>query len=170
MKTKTENRTLTIFLEGRIDTNNAGEVEREISEAVGNRDDSVEHVVMDAGALEYISSAGLRVLMKLRKELKEPLRISEVSRDVYEIFETTGFTELFDIRKALREAGMGSDVRRIFWHIRPAGDWKDHADAPSLDEPLCCLPGTCHRPGSKGDHGGDDEGAGAAFSGAGICV
>ena len=99
MKTKTENRTLTIFLEGRIDTNNAGEVEREISEAVGNRDDSVEHVVMDAGALEYISSAGLRVLMKLRKELKEPLRISEVSRDVYEIFETTGFTELFEFRR-----------------------------------------------------------------------
>ena len=103
MKTKMEDRILTIFLEGRIDTNNAGEAEREIFEAVGNRDGAVEHVMLDAGALKYISSAGLRVLMKLRKELKEPLRISGVSRDVYEIFETTGFTELFDIRKALRE-------------------------------------------------------------------
>ncbi|MBQ8966101.1 phosphotransferase [Ruminococcus sp.] len=100
MKTATENGTLTIFPEGRIDTNNAAKTEQEIFHAVG---DSTADIVIDAKDLEYISSAGLRVLMKLRKKVGRPLPVINVSRDVYEIFETTGFTELLEIKKALRE-------------------------------------------------------------------
>ena len=99
MKTSIENNTLTIFLEGRIDTSNAAQTEKEIFDAAGSRTD----IVIDAAKLDYISSAGLRVLMKLRKSINKPLPIRNVSRDVYDIFETTGFTELFDVRKALRE-------------------------------------------------------------------
>ena len=101
MKTMKESSTLIICLEGRIDTNNASEVEREIFSAAGERDGA--DIVLDAAGLEYISSAGLRVLMKLRKSLDKPLSIINVSRDVYDIFETTGFTELLDVKKALRE-------------------------------------------------------------------
>ena len=64
MRTATENNTLTVFLEGRIDTNNAAQTEKEISDAVNGRGEDVQNIVIDAEALEYISSAGLRVLMK----------------------------------------------------------------------------------------------------------
>lgn len=100
MKTNISNNTLTIFLEGRIDTNNAAQTEQEIFSAV---EDKSEDIVLDAASLEYISSAGLRVLMKLRKSLDKPLPMINVSRDVYDILETTGFTELLDVKKALRE-------------------------------------------------------------------
>jgi uncharacterized protein (TIGR02172 family) len=103
MKTKSENGILVLYLEGRIDTNNAAETEKEIFSAVEEKKDDTEKVKIDAGNLEYISSAGLRVLMKLRKSLGYPLEVTDVSRDVYDIFETTGFTELLDVKKALRE-------------------------------------------------------------------
>ena len=107
MKTSFENNTLTIFLEGRIDTSNAAQTEKEIFDAAGDRTD----IVIDAAALEYISSAGLRVLMKLRKSINKPLPIRNVSRDVYDIFETTGFTELFDVKKALRKVSVSGCER-----------------------------------------------------------
>ncbi len=101
MKTVNENNTLTIFPKGRIDSNNAAQTENEIMSALDSA--KAENVVVDAKDLEYISSAGLRVLMKLRKAIKKPLPMVNVSRDIYEILDTTGFTELFDVKKALRE-------------------------------------------------------------------
>ena len=101
MNIKTENNTLTVFLEGRIDTNNAAQTESEIFAAVDGV--SGADIIIDAEKLDYISSAGLRVLMKLRKSTNKPLLVINVSRDVYDIFETTGFTELLDVKKALRE-------------------------------------------------------------------
>jgi len=100
MRTVLENGTVTLFLEGRIDINNAPQTESEI---FGALEGAPERVVIDAEKLEYISSAGLRVLMKLCKKLGSPVTMLNVSRDVYEILETTGFTELLDVQKALRE-------------------------------------------------------------------
>ena len=94
---------LTVSLEGRIDTNNAAQTEREIFGAVEGR---TGEIIIDAAKLEYISSAGLRVLMKLRKSINKPLPVINVSRDVYDIFDTTGFTELLDVRKALRKVSV----------------------------------------------------------------
>ena len=91
----------TIYLEGRVDTSNAGEVEQSIFSKIQSMDDP--EITIDAGKLEYISSAGLRVLMKLKKEIGKTLPIINVSPEVYDIFETTGFTELFDVKKKLRE-------------------------------------------------------------------
>jgi len=101
MRTRLENNTLTICLEGRIDSNNAPLVESEIMAAV----DEVANVeiILDAEKLEYISSAGLRVLMKLRKRAGKALPVLNVSPEVYEIFDMTGFTELLDVKKRLRE-------------------------------------------------------------------
>ena len=101
MKTTTENKTLTVFLEGRIDTNNAAQTESEIFAAVDGV--SGADIIIDAEKLEYISSAGLRILMKLRKSIDKPLPVINVSRDIYDIFETTGFTDLLGVRKALRK-------------------------------------------------------------------
>ena len=100
MRTLTENNRLTFFPEGRIDTNNAARAESEMIAALS---DFSGEVLIDAENLEYISSAGLRVLMRLRKSLSSPVKIINVSSGVYEIFETTGFTEIFEVSKRMRE-------------------------------------------------------------------
>ncbi len=104
MKTTLENDKLTIFLEGRIDSGSAPAAEREILSAVGNA--SGANVVLDAEKLEYVSSAGLRVLMKLRRRAGTALPILNASAEVYDILEVTGFTELFDVRKRLRRVSV----------------------------------------------------------------
>ena len=101
MKTTYENNTLTLHLEGRIDSNNASSVEHEIMDAMAAAQGA--EIVLDAEKLEYISSAGLRVLMKLRKQVGKALTVLNVSPEVYDIFEVTGFTELLDVKKRLRE-------------------------------------------------------------------
>lgn len=89
--TENEGKT-TFYLEGRIDTNNAPQVEKEIFDAIEGK---TSDIVIDAEKLEYISSAGLRVLMKLRKSIDKQLPVINVSRDVYDIFETTGFVRSY---------------------------------------------------------------------------
>ena len=88
---------LDIDLEGRIDASNAAAAEGEI---FGIKNANLEkHVVIDADKLEYISSAGLRVILRLRKE--EPkLAIINVAADVYEVFDMTGFTDMITVEKA----------------------------------------------------------------------
>ena len=88
---------LYIAVEGRVDASNAADAEKKIFEIKHANADK--HVVMDADNLEYISSAGLRVILKLRKE--EPkLAIINVNPDVYEVFDMTGFTDMVTIEKA----------------------------------------------------------------------
>ena len=98
-----ETRCLTIALEGRIDSYNAGETETAIMEL--REQNGAAEIVFDAAKLEFISSAGLRVLLKVRK-LQSELNILNVSRDVYEIFDMTGFSEMMNIQKALRELSL----------------------------------------------------------------
>ncbi|MBR5827306.1 MAG: anti-sigma factor antagonist [Clostridia bacterium] len=93
---RTDKDILYISLEGRIDASNAAEVEGEIAEI--RKVNPGMHTVLDADALEYISSAGLRIMLRLRKE--EPkLAIINVSPEVYGVFEMTGFTEMITIEK-----------------------------------------------------------------------
>ena len=88
---------LYIAIEGRIDATNAAEAEEKIFNIKNENPD--EHTVIDADKLEYISSAGLRVILRLRKE--EPkLAIINVAPDVYEVFDMTGFTDMVTVEKA----------------------------------------------------------------------
>ena len=88
---------LYIAVEGRIDASNAPQAEEKIF-AIKN-DNPGKHTVIDADNLEYISSAGLRVILRLRKE--EPkLAIINVATDVYEVFDMTGFTDMVTVEKA----------------------------------------------------------------------
>lgn len=104
MKTNFENNVLTIYLEGRVDSANAPAVEAELLGAVNGNPGAA--LILDADGLEYISSAGLRVLMKLRKQTGKSLPVVNVSPEVYEIFDMTGFTELLDVKKRLREVSV----------------------------------------------------------------
>ena len=91
---------LIIRLFNRLDTSNAPIVEKKIIDAIN--ENSSEEVVFDIENLEYISSAGLRIFIKVYKLTGKKILILNASRDVYDIFETTGFAEMFEIKKAYR--------------------------------------------------------------------
>ena len=81
-------------IKGKIDSTNAAAFEEEIMEALPKE--------LDASKLEYISSAGLRVLLRLKKTVGD-VTVVNASSEVYEIFDVTGFTSILDVKKALRE-------------------------------------------------------------------
>ncbi len=89
-----------ISLSGRVDTTNSAEVEEEILGITEKHPG--ETPVLDAENLEYISSAGLRVVLRLKKRFPE-LRIINVQPEVYDVFDMTGFTEMLTIEKAFRK-------------------------------------------------------------------
>ena len=88
-----------IVLSGRIDSNNAREAEEAINVVLEGND--ALPIVIDMQELSYISSAGLRVLLHLKK-LNDELKIINVNSDVYEILDMTGFTQMMTIEKAYR--------------------------------------------------------------------
>lgn len=90
---------LTIFLDGRVDSSNAETTESEICSIC--QTNSAQALVLDAEALQYISSAGLRVILRLRKS-DPTLKIINASSEVYDIFDMTGFTEMIPVEKAYR--------------------------------------------------------------------
>ena len=94
------NKTFTICLEGRIDSGNAAQAEESLMSQLSDAEPT-SAVVLDAAKLEYISSAGLRVILRIKKKFKD-LSIVNVNTDVYEIFDMTGFTEMMQVSKAYR--------------------------------------------------------------------
>ncbi len=89
---------LTIVPEGRISSSNAMAVEEEIKKELHD----VTSVIVDCADLKYISSAGLRILLRIKKAVSEVTALN-VSSEVYEIFDVTGFTEMIDVHKAFRK-------------------------------------------------------------------
>lgn len=83
----------------RIDSGNALEFENELMAQVP---EGCVDYTLDADGLEYISSAGLRVLMKLRKACSGTVIIVNVSEQVWSVLEMTGFNQLFNVKKAYR--------------------------------------------------------------------
>ena len=109
MRTSFEDGTLTLFPEGHVDSSNAAEFDRELGEAASAHPDA--RVVVDATSLEYVSSAGLRAFMRLMKQTGKTLTVTNASPEIYDIFEVTGFTELMDVHRALREVSVeGCDL------------------------------------------------------------
>jgi len=83
----------------RIDSNNALEVENQIKSIT--RDVKDRAIVLDMESLEYISSAGLRVILHVKK-MCSALRIVNVRSEIYEILDMTGFTQMLTVEKAYR--------------------------------------------------------------------
>ncbi len=86
-------------LSGRIDSANAAQVERALAEKLAGEKPEV--LTLDLAKLSYISSAGLRILLHLRKNAGD-MRLVNVSSEVYEILEMTGFTEMMRVEKAMK--------------------------------------------------------------------
>ena len=94
------NKTLTgkdllVALEGRLDTMTAPDLENQLSEALAG----IEHLDFDLKKLEYISSAGLRVLLSAQKTMNKQgdMVVRNASEEVKEIFEVTGFSDILTI-------------------------------------------------------------------------
>ena len=95
MKMDISDKIVTVYLKGVIDTNNSAAVEKELLGIMGqNKDRSF---VLDCSELNYISSSGLRVLLKLEK-MSFRFELVNVTSEVYEILSVTGFTELLTVR------------------------------------------------------------------------
>ena len=92
--------TLTVFLTGRISSVNAADVENEINAAISPQ--TYKELALDCSGLEYLSSAGLRIVLRLRKS-HAAFKVINVSTEIYELFEMTGFTQMMDVQKACRE-------------------------------------------------------------------
>ncbi|MBQ8970425.1 MAG: amino acid adenylation domain-containing protein [Lachnospiraceae bacterium] len=107
---------LVICLSGRISGDNSDEAQRLI---YGLRESEPgKRMVLDLDGLSYISSAGLRVLMKLYKEDKKLILIN-VSEDVYNTFDVTGFTDLFAIQKkeTAQSPGAEDPINDTAWPV-----------------------------------------------------
>ena len=86
---------LTVVLSGRLDTTTAPDLEKELKESL----DGVTALTIDMTALEYISSAGLRVLLSTQKIMNRQgkMRVTHVNETIQEIFEVTGFSDILTI-------------------------------------------------------------------------
>ena len=100
MNATMENGILKAALSGHIDSGNAPAVESELM-ALREREPH-DGMVLDLKELTYISSAGLRVVLRLRK-LEPQFKLVNVSAEVYEILDMTGFIEMMTVEKAYRE-------------------------------------------------------------------
>ena len=88
---------LTIKLEGRLDTNSVKELEKEMENL-----DGVESIIFDLDNLEYISSSGLRQILRSKKTV-DNTKVINCNNEVYNVFNVTGFTDMMDIEKGLRK-------------------------------------------------------------------
>ena len=94
---KIDGNNLTIYSEGRLDTTTAPELESVITSLNG-----IEQVIFDFEKLEYISSSGLRVILKCKKMI-DSTKIINCTTEVFEIFNITGFSDMMEIEKGLRK-------------------------------------------------------------------
>ncbi len=90
-----ENGAAAFALEGRLDTVTAPELEQALKEVL----DDAGELTLDFGKLDYISSAGLRVLLSAQKQMRQKgsMKLTHVSETIMEIFEVTGFSEILTI-------------------------------------------------------------------------
>ena len=93
-KTKEDSK-MTVAVSGRLDTSTAPQLEAELKADI----EEVKELVFDFGELEYISSAGLRVLLSAQKIMNKQgkMTITGANESIMEIFEVTGFTDILTI-------------------------------------------------------------------------
>ncbi len=97
IKKKKDGNTLTVIISGRIDTATAPEADSVISGSL----DGVQSLILDFKDVNYVSSAGLRMLLSLQKKMmaKGGMKLIGVNDAVNDVFEVTGFDEILDYEK-----------------------------------------------------------------------
>ena len=95
LSTNREGGKLTILIDGRLDTSTAPELEKIVNENI----DGVTELIFDLKDMPYTASAGLRVFLKSQKMMNSQgeMKVINVSDDVMEVFDLTGFTDIMNI-------------------------------------------------------------------------
>ena len=99
MKSTLNNDVLLLYFEGELNSYNCDNVEKEVEEIIINNQFS--SIILDFSNLHYISSAGLRIILKLKQRYID-VKIVEASLEIYDILQMTGFVNIMDIEKALK--------------------------------------------------------------------
>ena len=97
MEHKLENGVLTLFFKGDLNSSNSEQTEEEIKKILGAN--KFQSIVLDFAELHYISSAGLRIIIKIKKE-HDDTKVVKVNKNVYDIFEMVGFSSVITIERA----------------------------------------------------------------------
>lgn len=128
---------ISLSLSGRIDSTNSAEADAEIKSITEGGEKLP--VLIDAEELEYISSAGLRVLLRLRKT-NDRIHIKNVNPEIYDIFEMTGFTQMMTIDRAYRTVSIegceiiGRGANGTIYRIDQDNVVKVYNNADALEE------------------------------------
>jgi len=137
MRSNFENDVVTVYLEGNIDTTNAEQVGAEIFAIKEEHPEAA--LVLDADELNYISSAGLRQVLRLKKANKD-FSIVNVNSEIYEVFEMTGFSEMMNITKAYRKMSVdgceivGEGSNGIVYRLNPDTIIKVYKNNDALED------------------------------------
>ena len=132
-----ENGKLIITLTGKIDSSNAPEIESELRAL--REEHPCESIELDCGQLEYSTSAGLRVILRLKQEVDDTV-LTNVQPELYSIFDMTGFTEMMEVHKAYRVISVegceviGRGANGKVYRIDPDTIVKVYLDADALPE------------------------------------
>lgn len=100
MKFELKNNIITLFFEGELNSSNSENVELDIEHTLEGK--SFSSMILNFSKLVYISSAGLRLVLKLKQKYKD-VKITEVTLEVYDILQMTGFVDILPVSKALKE-------------------------------------------------------------------
>lgn len=93
---KLNGETLTVNIEGRLDTNTAPQLENDLQDSL----QGIKEMIFDLSDLVYMSSAGLRVLLSVHKKMKSLggcLKVKNANEEIMEVFEITGFVDVLNI-------------------------------------------------------------------------
>ena len=137
IETKFEGGVFTASLSGHIDSANAAQVGEAIAAAAQGKD--IASFTLDAKGLDYISSAGLRVVLSLKKQHKD-FKVINVKSEVYEVFDMTGFTQMMEVQKAYKAVSIdggeviGEGKNGIVYRISPDTIVKVYKNPDALDE------------------------------------
>ena len=93
-----------IKISGKVDSTNAKQVEESVNSMINDQVEKA--LVFDFAELDYISSAGLRILLRIQKKRSRRITITDVNPQIADIFDLTGFSEIFNIQKALRKCSI----------------------------------------------------------------
>ena len=138
MESNFKDNILTIFLEGNVDTTNAEQIGSQIDEIRSQNPEG--KLIIDCDKLNYISSAGLRQILRLKKKEKDNFALINCKSEVYEVFEMTGFTEMMDISKGYRHVNVegcekiGEGSNGIVYRLDPETIIKVYKYDDALDD------------------------------------
>lgn len=134
---KLEDGIFTATISGRVDSTNSAAVEAALKELVAGKE--IKSLIFDAEKLEYISSAGLRVVLGFKKSYPD-FKLINANTEVYEIFDMTGFTQMMTVEKAYKKVSIdgceiiGEGKNGIVYRVSPDTIVKVYKNPDALDE------------------------------------